>query len=92
MKRDRFLKSSLILICSNLITSIFAFIFSIILSRYLGAEGMGLYDLIMPIYDLFICLICGGMVTSISKASAVYFGKDDFSNLDGSISIPYGLL
>ncbi|AND84995.1 stage V sporulation protein B [Clostridium tyrobutyricum] len=87
MKRDRFLKSSLILICSNLITSIFAFIFSIILSRYLGAEGMGLYDLIMPIYDLFICLICGGMVTSISKASAVYFGKDDFSNLDGSISV-----
>lgn len=87
MKRDRFLKSSLILICSNMITSIFAFIFSIILSKYLGAEGMGLYDLIMPVYDLFICLICGGMVTAVSKISAIYFGKDDFSNLDNSISI-----
>ncbi|WP_446899556.1 stage V sporulation protein B [Clostridium sp. LBM24168] len=87
MKRDRFLKSSLILICSNLITSIFAFIFSIILSKYLGAEGMGLYDLIMPVYDLFICLICGGMVTAISKTAAIYFGKDDFPNLESSISV-----
>ena len=57
MKRERFLKSTLILICSNLITSVFAFVFSIILSRKLGAEGMGLYGIIMPIYDLFICLI-----------------------------------
>lgn len=87
MKRDRFLKSSLILIFSNLVTSIFAFIFSILLSKYLGAEGMGLYDLIMPVYDLFICLICGGMVTAISRVSAIYFSKDDFSNLDSSISV-----
>ncbi|WP_416176389.1 stage V sporulation protein B [Clostridium sp.] len=89
MKRDRFLKSSLIMIFSNLITSIFAFVFSMILSKYLGAEGMGLYDLIMPIYDLFICLICGGMVTAISKTAAVYFEKDDFANLDGSISVSF---
>lgn len=87
MKRDRFLKSSLILIISNLVTSVFAFIFYMLLSRYLGAEGMGLYDLIMPIYDLFICLICGGMVTAISRTCAIYFSKDDFSNLDSSISV-----
>ncbi|HBC96658.1 MAG TPA: stage V sporulation protein B, partial [Clostridium sp.] len=87
MKRERFLKSTLILICSNLITSVFAFVFSIILSRKLGAEGMGLYGIIMPIYDLFICLISGGMVTAISKVAAVYFGKDDFNNLNRSIDI-----
>jgi stage V sporulation protein B len=65
----------------------FAFIFSIILSRSLGAEGMGLYGLIMPVYDLFICLISGGMITAISKVAAVYFGKDDFNNLNRSIDI-----
>jgi stage V sporulation protein B len=87
MKRDRFLKNSLTLICSNLITGIFGFIFSIILSRQLGAEGMGLYGLVMPIYDLFICLISGGMITAISKVAAVYFAKDDFKNLNRSIDI-----
>jgi stage V sporulation protein B len=87
MKRDRFLKNSLILISSNLITGIFGFIFSIILSRELGAEGMGLYGLVMPIYDLFICLVCGGMVTAISKVAAIYFSKDDFANLNRSMDV-----
>lgn len=87
MKRDRFLKNSLILICANLITGVFGFTFSVILSRDLGAEGMGLYGLVMPIYDLFICLISGGMVTAISTVAAIHFGKDDFTNLDRSIDI-----
>lgn len=87
MKRDRFLKNSLTLICSNLVTGIFGFIFSIILSRQLGPEGIGLYGLVMPIYDLFICLISGGMITAISKVAAVYFTKDDFRNLNKSIDI-----
>lgn len=87
MKRDRFLKNSLILISSNLVTGVFGFIFSIILSRELGAEGMGLYGLVMPMYDLFICLISGGMVTAISKVGAVYFSKDDFKNLNRTLDI-----
>ncbi|MTK13184.1 MAG: stage V sporulation protein B [Clostridiaceae bacterium] len=87
MRRDRFLKNSLILISSNLITGVFGFIFSIILSRELGAEGMGLYGLVMPIYDLFICLISGGMIAAISRVAAVYFSKDDFRNLNRSIDI-----
>ncbi len=87
MVRDRFLKNSLILILSNLITGVFGFIFSIILSRKMGAEGMGLYGLIMPVYDLFICLICGGMITAISKVAAIYYSKNDFRNLNRSIDV-----
>ncbi|MBL4935256.1 stage V sporulation protein B [Clostridium sp. YIM B02515] len=85
MKRDSFFKESLILTLSNLTTGVLGFMFSIILSKELGAEGMGLYGLIMPIYNLFICLICGGMVTAISKVAAVYFGKNDYRNLNKSI-------
>lgn len=87
MVRDRFLKNSLILIFSNLITGVFGFVFSIILSRKMGPEGMGLYGLIMPIYDLFICLICGGMITAISKVAAIYYSKNDFRNLNRSINV-----
>jgi stage V sporulation protein B len=66
---------------ANLATGILGFTFSIILSRALGAEGMGLYSLIMPVYNLFICLICGGIITAVSKVSAEYIGKNDFINL-----------
>lgn len=85
MKKDNFFRESLLLTASNLTTGILGFIFSIILSKELGPEGMGLYGLVMPIYNLFICLICGGMVTAISKVAAVYFSKRDFKNLNKSV-------
>lgn len=85
MSNDNFFKDSITLTTSNLVTGILGFMFSIILSRELGAEGMGLYGLVMPIYNLFICLISGGMVAAISKVAAVYFGKKDYKNLNKSI-------
>lgn len=85
ISKDKFYKDSLTLTLSNLATGILGFMFSIILSRELGPEGMGLYGLVMPIYNLFLCLICGGMVTAISKASAIFIGKNDYKNLNKSI-------
>ncbi|MCB2360331.1 stage V sporulation protein B [Clostridium estertheticum] len=85
MIKDDFYRDSIILTVSNLVAGILRFMFSILLSRKLGAEGMGLYSLVMPIYDLFTCLICGGMVTAISKESSSYYGINDYGNLNKSI-------
>jgi stage V sporulation protein B len=63
--------------------------FSIVLSRKLGAEGVGLYSLIMPVYDLFCCLICGGMIAAISKEASIYYSKNDYANLNKSIHIAF---
>lgn len=87
MKKDNFYKDSFILTLSNLTTGIFGFMFSIILSRELGPEGMGLYGLVMPVYNLFICLISGGMVTALSRVSSIYFFKHDNANLHKSIKV-----
>ncbi|APC85037.1 stage V sporulation protein B [Clostridium botulinum] len=84
-KRSTFFKESLTLIVSNLTTGVCAFTFSILISNKLGAEGMGLYGLIMPIYDLFTCLINGGMTAAISRNCAIYFGKNDFGNLHKTV-------
>ncbi|MBC8061899.1 MAG: stage V sporulation protein B [Clostridiaceae bacterium] len=85
MSKDNFLKNSLILSLSNSTMGILRFIFSVILSKDLGPEGMGLYSLIMPIFDLFCCLVCGGLIAAISKEGAVYFDKGDYKNLNNSI-------
>lgn len=87
MHRDSFFHNSLLLSLSNITTGILGFMFSIILSRELGPEGMGLYGLIMPVYNLFICLISGGMVVAISKVSAVYFVHRDYRNLNKSVRV-----
>lgn len=86
VKIDSFIKNSFLLITSNLTTGILGFIFSIILSNALKAEGMGLYGLVMPVYNLFICLICGGITTAVSKVSAEYYAKKQYENLRKSIN------
>jgi len=83
--KDNFYRDSIILTVSNLTAGILRFMFSILLSKKLGPEGMGLYSLVMPIYDLFICLICGGMITAISKEASAYYGIDDYGNLNKSV-------
>ena len=87
MSKDNFIKNSLILSISNSTMGILRFIFSIILSKDLGPEGMGLFSLIMPIFDLFCCLVCGGLIAAISKEGAVYFDKKDYKSLNNSIKV-----
>ncbi|BCZ47546.1 stage V sporulation protein B [Clostridium gelidum] len=87
MDKDNFLKNSFLLVASNVTTGILGFIFNIYLSKVLGAEGMGLYNLVMPIYNLFICLMTAGIVASISKITAVYNQKGEHNNIVKTIRV-----
>ncbi|MGL5615181.1 MAG: stage V sporulation protein B [Sarcina sp.] len=81
MSKDNFYRNSFLLTSSNLTTGVLGFIFSIYLSKILGPEGVGLFGLVMPIYNLFISLMTAGVVASISKITAVYSSKNDFNNI-----------
>lgn len=82
MQFDDFYKDTLILTISNLATGILRFVFSIILSNKLGAEGLGLYSIIMPVYDLFCCVVCGGMIIAVSRKAAIFSGNKDYANVN----------
>ena len=85
MKEDSFLKNSILLTLSNITTGILGFIFSIYLSNLIGPVGVGLYGLVMPIYNLFICLMTAGIIAAISKVSAVYKSKGQYNNISKTI-------
>jgi len=89
MAIGKFYRDSFILTVSNLFTGIIGFVFSILLSKKLGAEGLGLYGLIMPVYGLFLCLASDGLTTALSKISAVYFSRKDFKNLNRTMSATF---
>lgn len=74
------------LTASNITTGLLGFAFSIYLSKILGAEGIGLYNIIMPIYNLFICLMTAGIVAALSKVSAVYSERNETNNLTKTIN------
>jgi stage V sporulation protein B len=70
MKRSAFFEKTVVLIISNIITGTLLFIFSIVLSKDIGPGGMGLYQLVMPIYIMFLCITGGGITISLSKIAA----------------------
>lgn len=92
MQIDKFFKDSLILTLSNLVTGIIGFLFSVIISRKLGAEGLGLYGIVMPVYSLLLCLTSEGLVTAISKITAVYFSKKDYKNVNKTVTTVFVLV
>lgn len=77
MKKNSIIKGTLILTVAGLITRIIGFFYKIYLSNTLGAEKLGLYQLIFPVYGICFTLFAGGIQTSISKLVADEQGKQN---------------
>ena len=65
--KSKFIQSTIILIIGGFITKILGMIIKIALTRSVKAEGIGLYMLILPTFNLFITLSTLGLPTAISK-------------------------
>ena len=65
--KNKFIKSTIILIIGGIITKIMAMVIKIFLTRSITDSGIGLYMLIMPTFNLFITLCTMSLPTSISK-------------------------
>ena len=59
--RNFLLKGTLLLTLSGFLTKIIGFIYRIFLSQKIGAQGMGIYQLIFPVYTLCYALAAGGI-------------------------------
>lgn len=67
VKKKTFIQGAFILTIANLITRIIGFVYRIILSNLIGAEGMGIYQLTFPIYILSLSLVTGGFSVAVSS-------------------------
>ena len=64
------LKGTLILTIAGIISRIMGFFYRIFLANTIGAEGMGIYQLIFPIYSVCFSLCASGIETAVSKLTA----------------------
>lgn len=92
IEKDNFYRDTFVLTLSNLAMGVLRFMFSIILSRQLGPEGVGLYGLVMPIYDLFCCLVCGGIIAAISRETSAYLGTHRYMDLHKTVRVTKGFI
>lgn len=67
MNKEKFIRSTIILVIGGLITKILGMVIKVINTRLIGLEGIGLYMLIYPTFSLFMSLSQLSMPVSISK-------------------------
>lgn len=65
--KNKFIKSTIILIIGGLITKILGMVIKIVLTRTIGTEGISKYMLVLPTFNLFITLCNLGVPTAITK-------------------------
>ena len=68
--KNKYAQGALILLLSGLICKFMGAFYRIPLSNILGAEGIGIYQLIFPVYSLFLIVVSGGIPISLSKIVA----------------------
>lgn len=59
------------------ITRVLGFVFRIYLSRMLGAEMLGLYQVSLSVFMVLLTIVASGLPLVISKLSAKFFSKKD---------------
>lgn len=76
--KNMFLRGTLLLTAAGIISRIMGFFYRIFLANTIGAEGMGIYQLIFPIYSVCFSLCASGIETAISKLTAAKYalGKE----------------
>ena len=68
--KERFIKKALILALGGFITKILSMVIRIITTRVIGVDGLGLYMLVLPTFNLFITIATLSLPTAISKLVA----------------------
>lgn len=68
--KEKFIKSTIILLIGGFFTKILGMVIKIVMSRMIGTDGLGLYMIILPTFSLFIGLSQFGMPIALSKLIA----------------------
>lgn len=77
--KNPIISGALLLTASGILGKIIGFFYRIFLSRTIGAEGLGIYQLIFPISTICFAVTVSGLSTALSKYIAEYQSKDPSS-------------
>ncbi len=76
------LRGTFLLTAAGAATRILGFFYRIFLSRTIGAEGIGIFHLTMPVYAFCMAAASGGIQTAISRYCAENFARNNKKGAD----------
>ncbi len=78
--RKSFASGAVILTAAGLAARMLGFVYRVYLSNLIGAEGMGLYELVIPVYTAVVLTITSGITIAVSKMVAEQNARSDPAN------------
>ena len=92
MGRDKFLHGAMILTLAGLVVKIIGSVNRILLSRLLGGEGIGLYQMGFPIYLMAITVSSAGVPVAISIITSEKLANKDYRGAKRVFNVSLRLL
>lgn len=84
MSKKTFFKGAFILSSAGFISRFLGFFYRIFLSHTLGASGLGIFQLTVPLQSLLLAISTGGMQTAISHICASKIAQKNISSANDS--------
>lgn len=81
MNKRAFYQNTAIMTVTSLLLRIFGIVFRIFISNRVGAEGMGLYQLVFSVYILGATFATGGLTTAVTCLAAERIAQKDHSGI-----------
>lgn len=85
-------KGTAVLTAAGLLVKVFGAIYRMFLSRLIGAEGIGLYQMAYPVYLIFLSLSTAGIPIAVSKIVAEKLAEGDETGSRRVFKVALGLM
>lgn len=90
--KESFFRGALILGCGSLASRILGFVYRIYIVRQIGAEGIGLYEMVFPIITFILVLTTAGIPVALAKVIASDLAKNNFKKVRMTVRVAFFLL
>ena len=89
---NRFLKGAMILTLAGIIVKVIGAFSKVLIARILGGEGIGLYMMAYPIYQIIVSISAAGIPVAISIMIAEKLANDDMRGVQQVFSVSLRVL
>ncbi|MBC7347111.1 MAG: polysaccharide biosynthesis protein, partial [Clostridia bacterium] len=79
MPGETFAYGATVLLLTNLANRALAFLYRLLMVRLLGAEGVGLYEMVFPVYSLVLVVTTAGLPLALAKLTAERTATGDWA-------------
>ncbi|WDL96187.1 stage V sporulation protein B [Alicyclobacillus sp. ALC3] len=92
MTERSFLRGAVVLIAASLVTRIMGFVYRIFLTRIIGAQGIGLFQIVFPLLSLVLTFVTAGLPVAISKLVAEALVQQDRVRVQRILRVSTGVI